>query len=1063
MQDLNSEQRNAATAVGSVAVTAGAGTGKTHMLAWRYLFHVREGGMSPLEVVAVTFTEKAADELRSRIRETLRNENIGGEKIAEVDAAQISTIHALAARICRDFYDLAGIPPDFNILDSIESPMWLAEKYGEAVMAIDPELIEELGYDLLHRTMPILLADPITNEAALSVELETWRKALGDAYAAAADELRDCAELAEAIAAADAEHAIGEDALSLSRDCALALAAAFECGEGIFEAAQSIKASRPDHGKKDNWRDGGKDRIQPQLRALKAKVVELLPRLCLTFGLDDAELHARTALLHTAFVQANRYLQSVKRSENVLDFNDLEYYALQILNHPNGEAVRHYRERWKAFLVDEYQDTSPAQEHLIELLTQGAIRTIVGDEKQAIYGFRGADIDVFARSRRRILAEPAGKEVALGVTYRTHTPLVEKTNAIFEPVLGSLHQALESGRTDELTTAPPYITAGRVEKPKGAAHSRPNIVEAHHIAEKIKATLDSGTHVFDKRLNASRRVEYSDIAVLSRKWSPLGKLLEVLSAEGIPAVNTGGGNLLNTHEARDAAALLNFLAEPTDGIPLVAVLRSPFFGISDEQLFDAAENVRGGATWWEVVRRRPEFELAVSVLEDLKAARNRHSAADILRMADRRTGYRAVLANLPHGQRREADWQGMIDLLAQMERRGQGGLFDVVRHLGQLAAAETEVPRPQIDAGNAVTLMTIHKAKGLEWPIVFVCAMSEQGGGKWSDVKIDKDLGAVLRPDVDEPSKNGPAIYKLFDIRRQEREQEEAKRLLYVAVTRGRDRVHLTSAEGGKGKDRELLLPGFEAAGLAEDIIEYQEDKAFVRAPRPPEPFAPARVVQTVNLSRTRCAISATAITSYMTCPLQFRFRHMDGHPGAGEGFARASTVGTLTHLALEHDIADAAGLRFRQPEADEECIAEALRHAECFRTSEAYAAFRGGNLKQEVPFAEEIGGVLVSGKVDLVGEDFVLDYKTDEATDADHHRFQIWVYARAMKKPRGILAFLKNNQVREFGPADLEIAGEDAMKLIEGIRNGEYDAKPSPAKCVRCNFYAICDSRADD
>lgn len=1059
MKELNSEQRAAATAAGSVAVTAGAGTGKTHMLAYRYLHHVSGQGMSPLEVVAVTFTEKAADELRSRIRSTLRREQVGSELIAEVDAAQISTIHALAARICRDFYDIAGIPPDFAILDSIDSPMWLVETLDEAVAAIDPDLIEKLGYGFLRSVMPKLLADPITSNAALSVDPETWRHALSAAAAEAAAELRESPELAEAIAVMDSAHPIEADALSGARDCAGALFRAVQSNKGIREAAEAVDKSRPDWGSAKNWPNNGTQAIRPPLKSLKQKTRDLLPRLRLELTDADLGLHGKLVLLRTAFHQANEHLQSVKRAENLLDFNDLEYYALRILNHPDGEALTHYRKRWKAFLIDEYQDTSPAQEEMMELLMQDAVRTIVGDEKQAIYGFRGADIDVFARSRQRIIQNGGGEEIPLSKTYRTHKPLVELSNLLFKPVLGSMHKGLESARDDELVTPEPYLSAARVQKPEGNAPARQRIVEVQHIAETIRSIVAAGTQIYDKVLKSTRLAAYGDIAILCRKWSPLGTALEVLSAEGIPAVNTGGGNLLETQEARDAVALLSFLAEPTDGIPLVGVLRSPFFGISDEQLFDAAAEVRGTTTWWDVIRRRGEFQNAATVLEKLLGERRRRSAADLLRMADGQTGYRAVAANLPHGQRREADWQGTIDLLARMERRGEGGLFDSIRHLGQLIAAETDVPRPQIDAGNAVTLMTIHKAKGLEWPIVFVCSLSEQGGSDKDSVKIDRDLGAVFKLDGDGFDKTEPAIYTLVQMRRKAREADEAKRLLYVAVTRARDRVYLSSCEGGKGTDRETLLPGFDAAGVIEHQIEYRAEQAFIQAPQPPDPFPEPRIVQLGSIGRVRRSIAATDITTYMTCPLQFRFRRLDGHPGAGEGFARAGTVGTLTHLALEYDIADADSLLKRYPEGDAECAAEALRFAECFRAGEKYAAFRTANTLREVPFTEDFGGVVVSGKADLVGEDFVLDYKTDDAADAAHHRFQIWVYARALKKPRGILAFLKNDEIREFGPDELDAVEEEAARILEGIRTGRFEATPSPHACARCTYRTICPS----
>ena len=156
MKELTGEQNRAAEAVGSVAVTAGAGTGKTSMLAARFLHHVRQDGLSPLSIVAVTFTEKASAELRSRIRKTLKSETQDEQIVAEVEAAQISTMHSLASRICRDFYDLAGIPADFTILDDVDSPLWTAEKFDEAVGGIDRSIVEELGFNWLTNALKVL-------------------------------------------------------------------------------------------------------------------------------------------------------------------------------------------------------------------------------------------------------------------------------------------------------------------------------------------------------------------------------------------------------------------------------------------------------------------------------------------------------------------------------------------------------------------------------------------------------------------------------------------------------------------------------------------------------------------------------------------------------------------------------------------------------------------------------------------------------------------------------------------------------------------------------------------
>jgi ATP-dependent helicase/nuclease subunit A len=1061
MEGLNPQQLRAATAPGSVAVTAGAGTGKTHMLAARYLFHVREQDLSPLAVVAVTFTEKGADELRSRIRETLAEAGLSDEKIAEVDAAQISTIHALGARICRDFYDVAGIPADFAILDQVESPMWLATKRDEAIGSVDPVVIDELGYDRLRQFLPILLDDPYTAKRALAISPETIKAEMEREFAAALGELRRSDEWRAAVETIHEICPSRPDALEDARQAAIAMTAAAETGGDVRAAITAFVASRPDRGQQGNWPGGGKARIQPILRALKSRVQEVRERLSLSFDEEDEEMFGLVSLLRPAFEQAYTYLAEQKRLENVLDFADIETYALKVLNHPAGEALEHYGKRWQAFLIDEFQDTSPAQEELLDLLTRDARRTVVGDEKQAIYGFRGADIDVFRRFREKITADPGGQEVELSSTYRTHGPLVEATNAVFEPILGELHQPLVSARTDTGQIDGPYLGAAEVGEPEADVYSRPEIVEAHYIAQRIKAIVDGGAMIYDKSLQSTRQAAYRDIAILTRKWEPLDAILEVLSAAGVPAVNIGGGNLLGTQEAIDAFSLLSFLAEPADNIPLVAVLRSPLAGISDTELFDIADGIPSRGSWWPVILQAERTADISALLDHLLAARRKLSAADLLRLADRLTGYSAIAANLPHGARREADWRGVIELLDQMERRGRGGLFDAVRQLSQLVETKTDVPRPRLDAGDAVSLMTVHTAKGLEWPIVFVAALSTKGRLFGPSIYVDRDLGVAFATEGEGFDRTKCGTLTLHGIRAAAREADEAKRVLYVALTRARDRVHLSAAEARSACDFETLRPGLENAGIAVETLEYRPE--FARIAAPAEPKAPAAAVemQTQSVPESVFATSAVGLTSYAHCPKQFRYRFVEGHPGAGEGAAHASNIGTATHFALENDITDITALAKRFPEMEPGEAAEAIRLAENFRNHDVFAPFRLVPGRREQPFSLEIGGITLRGAADLVGPDFVLDFKTDAVVDEGHHRFQVWAYAEAFEKQQGVLAYLRQREVRVFSWEELGAIGRDAEIVIAGIVGGNYQPTPSAEKCERCLYKAICPESA--
>lgn len=170
---LTPEQLEAAQAACSVAVTAGAGTGKTHMLTERFIFHLEEQDYSPLEIVAVTFTEKAAAELRARIRQKVAGRFTGSDNVlAELEASQISTIHALAARICRDHYDIAGISPDFTILDESEGLIWQAERFEEALEALPFRLYQQLSYSVIRSVVEAFLKDPVAAGRALSRQPE---------------------------------------------------------------------------------------------------------------------------------------------------------------------------------------------------------------------------------------------------------------------------------------------------------------------------------------------------------------------------------------------------------------------------------------------------------------------------------------------------------------------------------------------------------------------------------------------------------------------------------------------------------------------------------------------------------------------------------------------------------------------------------------------------------------------------------------------------------------------------------------------------------------------------
>lgn len=1025
-------------------MTAGAGTGKTRMLAERYLYHVRTHGLSPLAVVAVTFTEKAAAELRSRIRLTLIENLAGEEVIAEIEAAQISTIHSLAARICRDFYDLAGIPADFTVLDETESPLWAAEKFEEALGAIDPDLADELGFKWLVRVLNELLRDPISSEKALRLGADNWRTAIDKARETAFNDLINSDVWNAAVHTLSRCSGDPDDKLEVIRGDVLNAMTSVKDADGVAGLEETLKAFRSNSGSAKKWDEHDLASLRACLIDLKALVRSTLEVVSITFGPDDEEAARRIPPLAAAFRQVRDHMAAEKLREKVLDFNDLEHYALKILENPL--AVEHYGLRWKAFLVDEFQDTNPVQAEIIDHLTAAAALTIVGDEKQSIYGFRGADVGVFSRVSDAIVDTRGGERVPLSQTFRTHTALVGSMNRVFEKVLGPLHQPLDASRS-ETPLEPPYITLAAVEAEKGSSAREQQVIEARYIAEQIAGLHATG-------------VAYRDIAVIARRWAPLEVYQSVLSAEGIPAVNAGGGNLLSTREALDIYSLISFLAQPHDPIPLAAVLRSPYFAVSDIVLESAAKDLRDGTSWWSVIRTRSEFHGVVGVLDELMAERDLLTAEQLVRLADRLTGYGAVAANLPQGLRRTADIKGVHGLLRTIERRSGGGVFTTARILRELYLTETEITRPPVDAGDAVVLMTIHHAKGLEWPVVIIPDLTSKGKGDSSPILIDSELGVAFQMEGDEYEKSEPGIYRLIKLRRKKRGLEEARRLLYVAVTRAKDKVILTAGKPS-GNDLDILAEGLENAGVAAETIKFDHSRTVAPSPGDPEAFGLPSVISVEPVKIGIAELSATDLTLYARCPRSFAYKVIEGNPGISDGYARAREVGTLTHLALELDIDNIDDLRMRRPSAKDGELAEAVELAERFRRHPAYDAVRDRSDGRELKAVLSLGRLSLTCVADVVGGDFVLDHKTDAEVSPDEHRFQLWAYARAFNKPRALIANLRHDRLHEFDAARLAELDAEAHELIGGIRSCDYTPRPSPAACGYCPYSTICPSAA--
>ena len=925
---LTPEQQKAAHTNASVIVTAGAGTGKTHMLAERYLYYLEQHNLSPLAIVAVTFTEKAATELRSRIRSLITQRFPGRiDILAELEATQISTIHALASRICQEHYQSAGVTAGFTVLDDVKDKIWLVDALQAALVQLPRQFYETIPYSLMSDTLNYLLNDPYTTKKALNQGIQDWKQLISKAHQKGLINLVNNPIWHHAWSILHQYQGKEGDKLETLREQVIRAMTDLESEENIAKSLIILDKIKINIGSKKNWQNGVITLVKESLKSLRELVRTIIKQglINLELGSADEQLQQILPALTKAYQEVFDCLAQQKRQEQVLSFTDLEIYALQALTNP--EVRDYYQQRWQVFLVDEFQDTNPTQAELLATLTKNAHLTIVGDIKQSIYGFRRADIRVFEYFRQRILKDK-GTEVILSQSFRTHHALVKQINQIFAGLLGKYHQELNAVRemeigkwgdrgdggdrkTEEEDKRFSFVQVFAVEANKESNKSERQQTEAAHLATKLKQMLEANTPVYDKQTQQIRSLQPKDIAIITRTWQPLETYSEALAALDIPVAPAGGGNLLATREAKDAYAILRFLSDRQDNIALIAVLRSPFFALSDRVLFKlSTEAETKQIDWWTIITTSQisELEHPLAVLQQLLYQSKEEAPSRILQLVDRLTGYTAVIANLPQAQRRLADWQGFGNFVKELEQ-GTEDIFGVVRRLKRLFDDDIAIPRPLLATDNAVSLMTIFAAKGLEWSLVVVADLSKERPNSSLPVYFDSKLGVALKSKNEQGETQKPVLYKWLEYQQKQREAEEAIRILYVAITRARDYLILSATEPDKG-DLARLTPGLQSAQIPIQIISTsigcEDSTSSGRKPCTPT-FLPNLLLNQIGSGISELPV--TALSEYARCPQRFQFSFIEGHPGLGEGIAYSMQVGTLVHKALEHDLFEVKSL----------------------------------------------------------------------------------------------------------------------------------------------------------
>jgi ATP-dependent helicase/nuclease subunit A len=870
------EQRRVILARGSdVAVTAGAGTGKTRTLVGRYLTLVEEG--LPLEsILAITFTLRAAREMRNRVRDQVRQyrELIGdGDPLwAQVyeglNAARISTIHSLCAEILRRHPVEAGLDPRFDLLGEGHGALELerAVKAAMAWAADDPQasqLYDWYSDSALQGLLEQALSKRIDVVPALQGMREgcwpLWQRVLLEALGDLSEDqeviwdmrrILDApsdGSLARASAGGDGWASLVPQAIEAWNGLQQALQS-----DALSEAIPLLRAWREalsgSKGKASLWgKDGplqARDRLRQRHDALLGPLLKGVTDADTDRLLAEEVLPQFTALVHHAVA----HYGEAKRRANALDYDDLEELTLALLK-SQPSVLHEWQGMASAILVDEFQDTNQRQRDLVLLLNGGRGRLfIVGDGKQSIYAFRGADVSVFRQERARMAS--SGLAVDLRTTYRTHPGLVAAQSALLGPVMGTESDPLRPWMepfspvmSARHNAAPglhePWVElllAEESEDHLGAARAAQAVVERLEALMRQGITLESTDPETGERL--TRPLDYGDVAVLCRAASGFVPFENALEAAGIPYHTISGRGFYDRPEVRDLLNTLRALADPTDDLALVGLLRSPAIGVDDMTLVNlrALQRDYQQPSLWSLLTaplpddpHRLAFEGPIAAATALPSsaaalARGRElvrrttrmigrlPAADVLKAWVDATHYRAIL--LRQGQERAL--RNVDKLLADATASGITSVNVLVDYVDTLRGAATREGEGRALASGAVQLMTIHQAKGLEFPVVVVGNLGHQSNRR-QGLLLHPELGLVIPPprkigeDPAEPNADASASLacNLAIALQDAQDDAEADRLLYVAITRARELLILSGvarpARNGKLSLRGML------------------------------------------------------------------------------------------------------------------------------------------------------------------------------------------------------------------------------------------------------------------
>lgn len=905
-------------------VSAAAGSGKTAVLVERIINIITDID-NPVDIdklLIVTFTNAAAAEMRERIGEAINkkikenpnNRNLQTQLIL-LNKASISTLHSFCLNLIKNNFHQIDVEPSFRVGDTTELNLLKLEaledlmeaKYNEGSDAF-LKLVESYCDNKTDRALAEIVLR-LYNFAMSMASPELWLKSKAEAFNLGEDfSFEDFSFKEEFIRELREEILIALELNNQAMDIIVSneelekLTSTFEADGDILERTfeiiecglkegtevitgaafgrfPSLKLSGEAGALKEKVkgiRDEYKDIYKPVQDRIKAitdpKTISHIK-----------ELYPLMAELSNLVLEFKSTFDKKKRERGIIDFNDQEHYALDILRDkedilkPSNVALE-LKEKFEEILVDEYQDSNNVQEEIINLICrkeQGRRNVfMVGDLKQSIYRFRMAKPELFKEKKNTYTkdGDDLNALITLHKNFRSREEVIDGINFIFKAVMSEEVGELTYDEGEELKVGAAYKeyneegnVGGAVEfniinldetEPSGEAAALENYkakseeissevegeeegseeeqskeeldaiqVEARFVARRIRQLMavegENSLKVYDKHLDDYRRATYKDMIILLRSSNKLAPIfIEEFKHEGIPLFAEGGGGYFDTLEIKTIISTLEIIDNPIQDIPLIAVLRSPIGGFTTEDLADIRIWDKGASFYHamagilqgnEVEGQKVSEELRSKIkifFEKIKRWRVESRYTPINKLIWKiitDTGYYGYVGALPGGEQRQANLKILFKRAKDFERTSYKGLYSFINFINNVKSSSEDMGSAKIIGENedVVRIMSIHKSKGLEFPIVFLCGLNKRfnEGDLKGKILFHQELGyGPTFIDLDNRVSYNTAQREFISKKIQSENKSEEMRLLYVALTRAKEKLILVGSSKGLGK-----------------------------------------------------------------------------------------------------------------------------------------------------------------------------------------------------------------------------------------------------------------------